>query len=49
MADVFTFLRDLAAEHWPALLFSLVGLAAGAVWGRWRARRQWSRRSSWTA
>jgi len=34
----------LLRDHWPALVFSLVGLFAGAAWGRWRAWRQWSRK-----
>ena len=38
------FVGDLVREHWPAVVFWLVGIALGAWWGRWRAARQWERK-----
>ncbi len=38
--DVGTALKD----HGAKILLSVAGLAAGALWGRWRARRKWARR-----
>lgn len=41
------FFDDLVAaarEHGSKVLLSAAGLAAGALLGRWRARRQWARR-----
>lgn len=35
---------DLVRDNAPAVLLSVLGVVAGAWWGRWRARRRWIRR-----
>ena len=37
-------LIDLVRDHWPSLVFWVVGIGIGAWWGRLRARRQWQKK-----